>query len=523
MAQPILDEGGNVVKVLEGVTDITERKQAEEEIETERAFLSTVLDNIVESIVICDAEGQIIRFNEAARRLHGVPEQPIPPDQWAEYYDLYQADGGTPLAVEDIPLFRALHGERVHDVEIVVKPAHSEPRSLVCSGQALTDKSDQVTGAVVTMHDITARKQAEEALRASKAILAKAEQMAHLGSWEWDVETDIFTMSEGWQQVHGCDSRQLPSEKLLPIAHPDDRARIEQALDQALEGQQPYVIEHRIIRQDDGEVRTIQAYGEVVRDAHGDPIKMYGAAQDITERKRAEEELGRYAAELKRSNEELEQFAYVISHDLHEPARMVNIYLDLLENRYQGQLDERADMFIDYAADSAERMQEMINALLDLSRVGTRGETLVPTDVEGVLERTLRSLGWAIEEANAEVTHDPLPTVLADQAQLAQVFQNLVANGIKFCKEDVPPHVHVSAEQENDEWVFSVADNGIGIDPEQTERLFQIFQRLHTREEYEGTGMGLALCKRIVERHGGRIWVESKPGEGSTFIFTLPA
>jgi PAS domain S-box-containing protein len=240
------------------------------------------------------------------------------------------------------------------------------------------------------------------------------------------------------------------------------------------------------------------------------------------QRQQAEEEIEHYATELKRSNEELEQFAYVISHDLREPARMVKSYLELLDSRYQGQLDEKADMFIYHAVDGAKRMQEMINALLDLSRIGTRGEEPVPTDAEAVLKRTLNVLERAIEETEADVTHDPLPTVMADKAQLAQVFQNLVANAIKFRREDVPPRVHISAEQEGDEWLFSVEDNGIGIDPKQADRIFQIFQRLHTQEEYEGTGIGLALCKRIVERHGGRIWVESEVGQGSTFAFTLP-
>jgi PAS domain S-box-containing protein len=241
------------------------------------------------------------------------------------------------------------------------------------------------------------------------------------------------------------------------------------------------------------------------------------------QRQRAEEEIERYADELERSNRELEQFAYVISHDLREPARMVESYMNLLAKRYQGQLDEKADMFIDYAVGGAERMQEMINALLDLSRIGTRGEEPAPTDAEAVLDRTLRLLGRVIEETNAEVTHTPLPTVLADKAQLSQVFQNLIANAIKFRREGVPPRVHISAEREGDEWVFSVADNGIGIDPEQADRIFQVFQRLHTEDEYPGLGIGLALCKRIVERHGGRIWVESEPGKGSTFYFTLAA
>jgi light-regulated signal transduction histidine kinase (bacteriophytochrome) len=166
-------------------------------------------------------------------------------------------------------------------------------------------------------------------------------------------------------------------------------------------------------------------------------------------------------------------------------------------------------------------MRQMVRSLLDLSRVGTQGQKIAPTDTEAVLERTLKALRRTIEEAGAEVTHDPLPTVMADEAQLAQVFQNLISNAIKFRREDVPPRVHISARRQDDQWRFSIADNGIGVDPEQADRIFEVFQRLHTRDEYEGTGIGLALCERILERHNGRIWVESEPGEGSTFYFTL--
>jgi PAS domain S-box-containing protein len=244
---------------------------------------------------------------------------------------------------------------------------------------------------------------------------------------------------------------------------------------------------------------------------------------DITERKQAEERIERYATELKRSNQCLEQFAYAVSHDLQEPLRVSTSYLHLLEDRCGAQLDTRAKKYVDNAADSAERMQEMIQALLRLSRVGTQGEEFAPTDCKRVLRQVLDALVVTIEENDAEVMHDSLPTVMADEGQLAQVFQNLITNAIKFRREGVPPQVHVSAEREGDEWVFSVADNGIGIAPEQVDRIFQVFQRLHTKDEYEGTGIGLALCRRIVERHGGRIWVESEPGEGSTFTFTLPA
>ncbi|MBN1484285.1 MAG: GAF domain-containing protein [Chloroflexia bacterium] len=238
------------------------------------------------------------------------------------------------------------------------------------------------------------------------------------------------------------------------------------------------------------------------------------------QRKGYEEAQIRYAQELARSNAELEQFAYVVSHDLQEPLRMVSSFAQLLERRYRGQLDDQADEFIHYISDGANRMQQMIRALLTYSRVNTRGQDLVSSDAGLILERALRDLGLAIEESGAQITHDPLPTVLADPIQLSQLLQNLLNNALKFRGQD-PPQVHISARREGDDWLFSVRDNGIGIPLEHSERIFEIFQRLHTREEYPGTGIGLALCKRIVERHGGRIWVESTPGQGSIFYFTL--
>ena len=226
-------------------------------------------------------------------------------------------------------------------------------------------------------------------------------------------------------------------------------------------------------------------------------------------------------ADLKRSNQELEQFAYIASHDLQEPLRMVSSYTQLLAQRYEGQLDEKARKFINYAVDGSQRMQTLINDLLTYSRIGIRGQPPEPTDAHAALGDALANLAISIRESQAIITNDDLPTVSVDPTQLVQVFQNLLANAIKF-RQAATPRIHVSARDAGPEWVFSVQDNGIGIEPQHAERTFVIFQRLHTRAEYPGTGIGLAVCKRIAERHGGKIWLTSVPGTGTTFFFTVP-
>jgi light-regulated signal transduction histidine kinase (bacteriophytochrome) len=243
--------------------------------------------------------------------------------------------------------------------------------------------------------------------------------------------------------------------------------------------------------------------------------------RDITDRIQAQDQLKKALLDQERSNQELEQFAYVVSHDLQEPLRMVSSYTQLLRRRYKDKLDQDADEFITFAVDGAARMQRLITDLLMYSRVGTRGKPPQPTDCGRVLTQTLANLRTAITESQAVVTNDNLPSIMADETQMAQLFQNLIGNAIKF-HGDRPPRIHLSARQEEDGWLFSVKDNGIGIDPAQGERIFVVFRRLHQRDEYPGTGIGLAICKRIVERHGGRIWVESNSDSGSTFYFTIP-
>lgn len=243
--------------------------------------------------------------------------------------------------------------------------------------------------------------------------------------------------------------------------------------------------------------------------------------RDITDRKHAQEELSRRAEELSRSNAELEQFAYVASHDLQEPLRMVSSYTQLLKRRYTNKLDSDADEFIGFAVDGVTRMQGLINDLLEYSRVGTKGKQLLPTKIDQALEKAIQNLKVAIEENQASITYDPMPEVLADEGQLTQLFQNLIGNAIKF-RSDKAVEVSIRVTQEDNYWVIKVCDNGIGISQEYFQKIFVIFQRLHARHDYPGTGIGLAICKKIVERHGGRIWVESIQGEGTEFVFTIP-
>jgi signal transduction histidine kinase len=289
----------------------------------------------------------------------------------------------------------------------------------------------------------------------------------------------------------------------------------------------------RRVAEGDLKARTHTAYdaGELGQLAHAFDEMADSLEQRVAERQRAEAELkvaneslelrvAKRTTELKRSNEELEQFAYVASHDLQEPLRMIASYMQLLKQRYGHKLDSDATEFMAFALDGAERMQRLIVDLLTYSRVGSKAKPLVPTDMNDILERAMRNLTVAIEETGAKVNSPRLPVVPGDSVQLTQLFQNLIGNAIKF-RSERPPEIHIAAQQEPGSWHFTVSDNGIGIPKKDFDRIFIIFQRLHTREKYPGTGIGLAICKKIVERHGGRIWVESEEGKGTTFHFVL--
>jgi PAS domain S-box-containing protein len=373
-----------------------ERIKAQERVlENERQFLRAVLESVQTGIVACDETGTVTVHNRAARRVYGIEDASAQPDSWRGKFQLRDTDGEL-LPDAQAPLARALAGERFENDEIVVAPASGPQRIVAATGCPIVGADGARIGAVVSLHDVTERRQA------AATIAGKADA-------------------------------------------------------------------------------------------------------------------------LERSNKELERFAYVASHDLQEPLRMVSSYTQLLARRYKGRLDQDADEFIAFAVDGAARMQRLIEDLLAYSRVTSRGKPFEATSCEEAFDRAVANLHLRIEELSGEVTRGPLPKVLADPTQVEQLFQNLIGNALKFRRRDVPPKVHLAAERDGDEWHFSVRDNGIGIDKEYFDRVFVMFQRLHTADEYEGTGIGLTICRRIVERHGGHIWIESVPGSGTTMHFTWPA
>jgi len=391
-------------------------------------------------------------------------------------------------------------------------------------GEPEVDAQGTVVAFAGFVQDITERKVAECALRESEQLLSQSQSVAHLGHYVLDTGTGMWTSSVALDEIFGIDDEYVRSiEGWLAIVHQEDRNDMgAYVAEHVLRDGQPFDREYRIERISDGVIRWVHGMGILEFDAAGDVVRMFGVIHDITESKQVEQALQARTDELERSNIELQQFAYVASHDLREPLRMVTSYTQLLKKRYADQLDSDADDFIGFAVAGAARMEALIQELLSYSRVGSQGRAFDAADLSLVLDGFLKGLEVAIAESGAEVTHDRMPVVDCDASQIGQVFQNLVANAIRFRGEE-PLRVHVGAELIGGEWVISVADNGIGIEAEYFERIFVIFQRLQPRDLYEGSGMGLAICKRIVERHHGRIWVESALGEGSTFYFTIPA
>jgi len=335
-------------------------------------------------------------------------------------------------------------------------------------------------------------------------------------------DQEMLYVSPASQDITGYPSEEFYKEPGLldALIDPEDRPLWQSHNADELAEKGPGHLEFRI-RTKEGEVRWVSHFCKPVHDHNGKFLGVCGSNRDITIQKRAEEAVEIKTQELLRSNAELEQFAYVASHDLQTPLRAISGYLNLLTKRYEGKLEGDADRFIDRTNQNVLRMQRLINDLLTYSRLTTRALPFQPTDCSQLVQEVVEMLQPVLEESGGRVILKPLPTVMADGSQFLQLFQNLIGNAVKF-RDHQPPEVHIDAERADKGWLFSVRDNGIGIDPQYAERIFLIFQRLHTVDQYPGTGIGLAICKKIVERHGGQIWVESKAGEGATFKFLIP-
>lgn len=520
--EPEVDANGEVVAFVGFVQEITERKLAEEAIRESEARLRAAQAVSHVGSWVWHIDTNRLEWSDEMYRIFGIDREEFTGDlsevigRAIHPDDRAAVEASTESASSDgrpIPL-----EYRIVRADGSVRTVWAEAGSLDKDGEG---RLARLTGVVA---DITDRKAAERALRDSEQLLVQSQRVAHLGHYVLDARTGMWTPSAALDEIFGIGEEYVRDiEGWVGIVHPDDQAEmLIYVQEYVLRDHNTFDREYRIVRVSDGVERWVHGIGMLEFDASAKVARMFGVIQDITESKSVERALQARTEELLRSNTELERFAYVASHDLREPLRMVTSYTQLLKKRYAGQLDSDADEFIEYAVDGASRMGLLIEDLLAFSRVGSQGAAFARADLEDTLARTLRGLEVALAESGAEVTSDPMPTVICDRTQVAQVFQNLIANAIKF-RGEAPPRIHIGATQGEDEWTFAVHDNGIGIEAEYFDRIFVIFQRLHTRDDYAGSGMGLAICKRIVERHEGRIWVESTPSEGTTFYFTLPA
>lgn len=387
----------------------------------------------------------------------------------------------------------------------------------------LRDDSGKIIYLVPEGRDITHQKAAVDALVTAELRLENALDGAEIGVWDWNVVTDDVFVSPQVTAQLGATEPWTSLADWTDNLHPDDQDAAEKVIADYLSGDIPEYENTFRLKHVDGSYRWIFSRGQLLRDAEGEPLRMVGVHIDITERVEQQKLLAEQAEELKASNTELEQFAYVASHDLQEPLRAVSGYAKLLLDNYGDSLEEKGKGYAERTVDGAKRMQRLIADLLEYSRVSRQGQSFKPTHLAESVQDAIALLGAAIQESGAIVEVSELPIVMADSSQMVRLLQNVIGNAIKYCGE-ASPKIEISAERSDEAgfWTIRVKDNGIGIAPEYAERVFVIFQRLHNRDEYTGTGIGLAVCRRIVERHGGRMHVEPNAVAGSTFVFTLP-
>jgi PAS domain S-box-containing protein len=523
---PVRDATGTVRYGVVVFVDITERKQAEEALRESQQRFVTLFHHTPSAISLAKLpDGTIVDVNQA----------------WVDLYG-YTRDEAVGRTSTDLGIIRDREGRKQSLADLQHQGSIRNLESTFCtkSGTACTIllNMDAITLGgkrylLSTMQDITERKRAEEAFKERDEQLRNLIARSKDGIIITDEAGRITTWNQGMEDITGLaasDAMGVPAWEVQSRivdeewAGLDYRARYRATWETVLrEG--AYQYSDRLldvqVRTPNGDVRYIQQSVFTTQTSRG--FLVGSILRDMTTQRRGEEQLRKTIEDLQRSNDDLERFAYISSHDLQEPIRAIVSFTQLLERRYKGRLDPDADEYIRYLVSGGKRMQQLVQDLLEFSRVNTTGAEFRPTDTTAIVEDALAVLHSKAQENGAAITYDPLPRVIADATQLRQVFSNLICNAIKYRKPDVPPEIHISAQRQEDMVQFSVADNGIGIEPQYFDRIFVIFQRLHGMDQYEGTGIGLAIVKRIIDRHGGRIWVESEPGKGSTFHFTIPA
>ncbi|MGM0388976.1 MAG: PAS domain-containing sensor histidine kinase [Natrinema limicola] len=497
--------------------DMTDRREQEQRLRREYELSERILETSPVGIAVVNPDGSAARANERMGELLDLPDDR--PAYTTAQRDMYDENGDL-LPIDHRPVSRVFEtGDAVIDREIRLDRPDG-PQWLSINARPITNEHGEIEQVVETATDITDLK--ELARRRKRELEEREKKLAAVRLATDLLETDEQPTTDLLQEFVTNLSQffHYPERTAARVSVGDDEVTTD-----------TYEPLERRITASSSTVNGTPITIDVV--LHDDPsLTADGTANFSDEERELLETLAtllklhfdrrEYIDELQASNERLEQFAYAASHDLQEPLRMISSYVQLIESRYADALDEDGKEFLAYAIDGADRMREMIDGLLEYSRVETRGDPFKPVDLDVVLSDVRADLQFSIEEHDAEITAESLPTVMGDASQLRQVFQNLLENALEY-SGDEPPRVQIDAERTGDEWTIAVSDSGIGIDVDDNERVFEVFQRLHTREEYTGTGIGLALCRRIVERHDGEIWVNSEPGEGATFSFTLPA
>jgi PAS domain S-box-containing protein len=520
---PLCDANGDPYAICSVSADISGRIGAEAELLRSREQVRQIIDSARDAFVSIDGSGLITGWNRQAEETFGwsfseaigkrLVETIIPPGHRDSHLE-----GLERFASGDAPSVR-----RRMELTALHRDGHEFPVEVAISGARTRDGYS----ASAFLNDITERKQAEHTLRSSLAETRDLYENAPCGYHSLDRHGVVIRINDTELDWLGYSHEEIVGrKKFTDLITEEGRSVFRDSFPQLIEQGRVRDLEFELVRKDGSTVPVLLS-ATAVKDADGNFVMSRSTVFDLTERRRAERlaqlkaELELRAAELERSNAELAQFAHAASHDLAEPLRTVSSYVQLLANRYRGRLDGDADEFIGYTVEGVTQMQALIDGLLAYSTAGSASFACEPVDCSEVVWRVLRALEVSISEARAEITVDPLPVVSADAIHLAEVFQNLISNAIRFADGEAP-RIHISADREPRAWCFSVADNGIGIESQHRQRIFDMFRRLHNRQAYPGTGIGLTICKKIVERQGGGIWVEENPDGGSVFRFTVP-